>query len=74
MLGGVRSWSPPGPVKGNVLHILIVAGGQQACHTDEDRTLTYIILRYTLTNIYQHRNDILRHKQHILFHLNNVHL
>ena len=34
---GVRSWSPPGPVKGNVLHNLIITGGQQACHTDEDR-------------------------------------
>ena len=34
---GVRSWSPPGPVKGSVLHNLNITGGQQACHTDEDR-------------------------------------
>jgi len=34
---GVRSWSPPGPVKGSVLHNLDITGGQQARHTDEDR-------------------------------------
>ncbi len=33
----MRSWSPPGPVKGSVLHNLNITGGQQACHTDEDR-------------------------------------
>ena len=32
-----EEWSPPGPVKGNVLHNLMITGGQQACHTDEDR-------------------------------------
>ncbi len=34
---GVRSWSPPGPVKGGVCIIWSITGGQQACHTDEDR-------------------------------------
>ena len=39
---GVRSWSPPGPVKGSVLHNLNITGGQQACHTDEDRIWKHI--------------------------------
>ncbi len=55
----MRSQSPPGPIKGSVLHNCVITGGQQACHTDEDRdTYTYIVFRNTLTNIYQHRNDI----------------
>ena len=39
---GVRSWSPPGPVKGSVLHNLNITGGQQACHTDKDRIWKHI--------------------------------
>ncbi len=38
----MRSQSPPGPIKGSVLHNCILTGGQQACHTDEDRTHKHI--------------------------------
>jgi hypothetical protein len=34
---GGRSQPPPGPIKGNVLHNCVITGGQQACHTDDDK-------------------------------------
>ena len=42
LLGGGEELVSSRPVKGSVLHNCIITGGQQACHTDEDRIWKHI--------------------------------